>query len=240
MPPNRVDSARKLDNTPPVITHTQPFTQTTSNAPVVMKTRITDNGIIRLWQNQAPLCYYRSSTNGGNTWTNFTAILNSYYNNVDSFFFTIPGFNATTVVQYYFAAQDIALPNPLVSTLPAGGSGINPPGTTAPSTRFQYTVVNVGITKNGTNIPKEFKLYSNYPNPFNPATIIKFDIANATPTKLIVYDITGREVMRVIDEKLNPGTYSIDFKGDNLSSGVYFYKLTTDSYLDTKKMILIK
>lgn len=235
-----VDSARKLDTQPPVITHTQPFTITNSNLAVTMKARITDNGIIRIWPNQAPLCYYRSSTNGGATWTPFNPLNNSYYNNVDSFFFQIPGFNAGTTVQYYFAAQDIALPTPLVTTLPAGGGGINPPGTTPPPTRFQYNVVAVGIVKNSNETPKEFKLYSNYPNPFNPSTIIKFDIAKASATRLIVYDILGREVTRILDEKLSAGSYTVDFKGDELSSGVYFYKLVTDSYVDTKRMLLVK
>ena len=205
-----------------------------------MKTRIFDNGIIRRWVNQSPRCWYRTSTNNGVTWTSNNFIDYSYYNGVDSFFFTIPGNPAGTTVQYYFAAQDIALPNPLLTTLPAGGSGINPPGTTPPSTRFQYVVTLTGIVKNSNQVPTDFMLYSNYPNPFNPATKIKFDIAKATNAKLVVYDILGNEVTRIIDEKLSPGSYTVDFKGENLGSGVYFYKLTTDYFTDTKKMLLIK
>lgn len=235
-----VDSARKLDTQPPTIIHTQPFTQTTSTAPIVMKTRIFDNGIIRRWINQSPRCYFRKSTDNGVTWSNNNFIDYSYYNGVDSFFFTIPASNAGTTVQYYFAAQDIALPNPLVSTLPAGGGGINPPGQVPPPTWFQYVVTLTGIVKNTNDVPSSFRLYDNYPNPFNPATKIKFDIAKATNAKLIIYDILGNDVKRILDEKLSPGSYTVDFKGQNLGSGVYFYKLTTDYFTDTKKMLLVK
>jgi hypothetical protein len=234
-----VDSARKLDNQPPVIQHTPPFTITSNNGVITMKSKITDNGIIRLWNNQAPLLYFRKSTDNGITWTAYTAVTNSYMN-LDSFFFPITGSVAGTKVEYYFAAQDIALPNPLLATLPAGGSGINPPGTTPPPTRFSYTVVTTGISSNNNEIPKEFKLYNNYPNPFNPSTLIKFDLASQSHAKLVVYDVLGREILGLIDENLKAGSYSIELKADNLPSGVYFYKLVTDSYVDTKKMLLIK
>ncbi|MGA2669484.1 MAG: S8 family peptidase, partial [Ignavibacteria bacterium] len=234
-----VDSARKLDNQPPVILHTLPFTTTSNTGVITMKSKITDNGIIRLWTNQAPLLYFRKSTDNGITWTAYTAVTNSYMN-LDSFFFPITGSIAGTKVEYYFAAQDIALPNPLLATLPAGGSGINPPGTTPPPTRFSYTVVTTGISRNNNEIPKEFKLYNNYPNPFNPSTVIKFDLASQSHAKLVLYDVLGREVLGLIDENLKAGSYSIELKADNLPSGVYFYKLVTDSYVDTKKMLLIK
>ncbi len=171
-----VDSARKLDNAPPVILHTQPFTSTNLNTAFTMKAKITDNGIIRNWTNEAPLLYYRKSTDNGSTWSAYSSVQYSALN-LDTFSFVIPGSTNGTVVQYYFAAQDIALPTAKMSTLPAGGSGINPPGTTAPPTRFQYTVGIVGIQPVSNEIPKVFKLFTNYPNPFNPVTKIKFDIS---------------------------------------------------------------
>jgi len=235
-----VDSARKLDTEPPVISHTQPFTYTTSTGTVTMKAKITDNGIIRFWANEAPLLYYRKSTNNGGTWTSYTVVNNNYYNNIDSFFFPIPGSPVGTRVEYYFAAQDIALPIPNAATLPAGGGGITPPGSIVPPTRFSYDVVISGITGNTNEIPSEFKLYNNYPNPFNPSTKIRFDIPHVTNAKLIVYDVLGREVTRVFEGSLKAGRYSLDFDASNLPSGVYFYRLITDSFTDTKKMLLIK
>jgi hypothetical protein len=234
-----VDSARKLDNTIPLIQHTQPFTSTLNTGTITMKARITDNGIIRNWTNQAPLLYYRRSTTDKIPWTNYFAV-NYSSMNLDTFYFNIPGSPIGTTVEYYFAAQDIALPTPLMSTLPAGGSGINPPGTVAPPTRFSYMVVALGVTGNTSEIPSEFRLYSNYPNPFNPSTKIKFDLPNVSNVKLFVYDILGREVSRIIDGELKAGRYEAEFDATNLPSGVYFYRLVTDGFTDTKKMLMIK
>ncbi len=99
----------------------------------------------------------------------------------------------------------------------------------------------------------EFKgnneLLQNYPNPFNPVTKIKFDIApllrgvgeaRGVFTSLKVFDITGREIKTLVNEKLNPGTYEVTFDGSNLSSGVYFYKIRAGEYSETKRMILTK
>ncbi len=93
----------------------------------------------------------------------------------------------------------------------------------------------------------DFILYQNYPNPFNPTTTIKFTIPSVeTPyraslqTKLIVYDILGREVKTLINKQLQPGEYEVQFDGSNLPSGVYFYRLNAGEFSDSKKMFLIK
>jgi hypothetical protein len=89
--------------------------------------------------------------------------------------------------------------------------------------------------------PEEFKLKQNYPNPFNPKTNIKYQISKSKYVKLIVYDILGREIIILVNQKQRAGIYETDFSGNNLSSGIYFYSLYTDKNLiDTKKMILIK
>ncbi len=234
-----VDSARKLDNTAPVILHTQPFTTTALNTAITMRAKITDNGIIRNWTNEAPLLYYRKSTDGGSTWSAFASVNYSALT-LDTFSFVIPGSVNGTTVQYYFAAQDIALPTPKMSTLPAGGSGITPPGSTAPPTRFQYTVGLVGIEPVSNEVPKVYKLYTNYPNPFNPVTKIKFDIVKNTNAKLFIYDILGRVVETLVNGDLSAGKYEINFDGSSFSSGVYFYKLVTNNFVDAKKMLMVK
>jgi serine protease AprX len=234
-----VDSARKLDNALPVITHIQPFTYTTSTVAITLKAKITDNGIIRNWTNQAPLLYFRKSTNNGSTWTAYTAVTAANVN-LDTFFFPITGSTIGSRVEYYFAAQDIALPTPKMSTLPAGGSGVTPPGSTPPSTRFTFNIVPIGITSNSNEIPSAFKLYNNYPNPFNPNTKIKFDIPKSTFVKLIVYDVLGREVETLVNTDLKAASYEVDFYASKYASGIYFYKLETASFTDIKKMILIK
>jgi len=235
-----VDSARRLDNTPPLIQHTQPFTNTPDNGIITMKARITDNGIIRTWDNEAPLLYYRKSTNGGINWTAYTASDYSYYNRIDSFYFNISGSANGTMVEYYIAAQDIALPAPKMSTLPSGGSGINPPGTTAPPVRYVYTVGLLAIKPVSNEIPNEFRLYNNYPNPFNPVTKIRFDIPEAGTVTVKVFDIAGREAAVLVNSELKAGRYELPFDASSLSSGVYFYKISAGGFTDTKKMMLVK
>jgi hypothetical protein len=89
-------------------------------------------------------------------------------------------------------------------------------------------------------IPDNFSLGQNYPNPFNPASKIRFDIPSASVTKLVVFDASGREAGTLINQQLSAGTYEIDFNGANLSSGVYFYRLTAGEFTATRKMILTK
>jgi hypothetical protein len=98
----------------------------------------------------------------------------------------------------------------------------------------------LGITKNGGDVPKEFILHQNYPNPFNPSSKINFDIAKSGNVSMSVFDITGKLITTLVNERLQPGSYEAKFDGSSYSSGIYFYRLTTESYTDTKKMILIK
>jgi len=96
------------------------------------------------------------------------------------------------------------------------------------------------ITENNEEIPTKFSLYDNYPNPFNPTTIIKFDIPKNAQTSIIIYDVTGREVTKLINRLLKPGRYSVIFDGSNLASGVYIYKILAGDFSQVKKMILVK
>ncbi|HEY5122342.1 MAG TPA: T9SS type A sorting domain-containing protein [Ignavibacteria bacterium] len=103
----------------------------------------------------------------------------------------------------------------------------------------------IGIKPINTIIPDKYNLYQNYPNPFNPSTKIKFDIragvrSQESEVKLIIYDITGREIQTLVNEKLNPGTYEVTFDGSNFASGVYFYQLRSSDYVNTKKFIVLK
>lgn len=86
----------------------------------------------------------------------------------------------------------------------------------------------------------QFYLSQNYPNPFNPTTKIEFQISNAGPVSLRIYDILGREVATLINEEKPAGNYEVEFDGGNLSSGVYFYKLQAGDFIQTKKMILLR
>jgi hypothetical protein len=97
-----------------------------------------------------------------------------------------------------------------------------------------------GINLIVVEMPFNFSLSQNYPNPFNPQTRIKFAVPKASFTKLIIYDLLGREVATLVNEELKPGTYEADWDGSNYSSGVYFYKIISGDFVETKKMVLMK
>jgi photosystem II stability/assembly factor-like uncharacterized protein len=89
-------------------------------------------------------------------------------------------------------------------------------------------------------IPREFTLSQNYPNPFNPRTKIKFGVPNSGSVMISIYDAAGKKVEEIINSKFNAGTYEVTWDGSKYSSGVYFYKLQADGFVQTKKMILVK
>ncbi|HLT24511.1 MAG TPA: T9SS type A sorting domain-containing protein, partial [Ignavibacteria bacterium] len=105
-----------------------------------------------------------------------------------------------------------------------------------------YNEVITGVGSNTGEIPAAYSLGQNYPNPFNPETKISFDIAGSKSSnvKLIVYNSLGEKAGELVNQVLTPGSYSYTFKGAGLPSGVYYYKLITDGFTETKKMLLVK
>lgn len=98
----------------------------------------------------------------------------------------------------------------------------------------------VGIRIIASEVPGVYSLYQNYPNPFNPSTKIKFKVKDSRFVTLKVFDVLGREVKTLVNEKLSPGTYESTFDGNGLNSDIYFYKLEAGDFSEVKKMILIK
>lgn len=88
--------------------------------------------------------------------------------------------------------------------------------------------------------PDNFNLEDNYPNPFNPNTTINYQLTSISHVRLVVLDLLGREVAVLVNKKKETGKFSVSFSGSNLTSGVYFYKLTAGGFSDIKKMTLIK
>ncbi|MCX6149796.1 MAG: T9SS type A sorting domain-containing protein [Ignavibacteriales bacterium] len=89
-------------------------------------------------------------------------------------------------------------------------------------------------------LPKEFKLYQNFPNPFNPTTTIKYSIPERSRVELKIFDVLGKEVATLVNEEKSIGNYEVHFDGSNLSSGVYIYRLKAGNFFNTKKIVLIK
>jgi len=118
------------------------------------------------------------------------------------------------------------------------------------SINFYLNRVNVGIKQISTTVPSEYKLYQNYPNPFNPSTIIRYQITPLTPpfgkggtggfVTLKVYDILGKEVATLVNNKQIPGVYEVTWEASQYPSGIYFYRLVSRDFSETKKMLMIK
>jgi hypothetical protein len=120
--------------------------------------------------------------------------------------------------------------------------------------KYQYRLKQIDVngnykyyTLNGTveiTPPKEYKISQNYPNPFNPTTKIDYDLPFDSKVKLLIYDITGRELKVIVNEVKTAGYYTAEFNGVNLASGIYFYRILANAngkdFIVTKKMALIK
>ncbi len=102
---------------------------------------------------------------------------------------------------------------------------------------FEYhnlsSEVNVGV-------PSEFAMSQNYPNPFNPSTKIDYDIATDGNVSVVLFDMSGREVAKLVNEFKTAGYYTVNFNASNLSSGMYFYRISAGNFAQTKKMVLVK
>jgi len=184
------------------------------------------------------------STDNGNTWTQSTFT----YSNVNVIIFSSNGniFVGTGENGVYQSIDNgsnwnqinTGLTNTSINALVFDNNNYLYCGTNGSSV-FR-TVHPIGIQNLSSEIPNSFSLQQNYPNPFNPSTQIEFSIPYNSYVKLTVFDIMGREISVLVNEKLNAGTYKADFDGSNLSSGIYFYKLEADGFTESRKMMLIK
>ena len=141
--------------------------------------------------------------------------------------------------------------NSLNNRLPVGGSMYGGNKFLAVATRVDSNFTDgdvygkfiqplTGVEDESNMIPEKFVLSQNYPNPFNPSTIISYSLPVTSQVSLKVYDVLGNEVATLVNDYKSAGSYDVDFNSTNLSSGVYFYQLKVGSYLETRKMILMK
>lgn len=98
----------------------------------------------------------------------------------------------------------------------------------------------IGISQISSTLPVNFRLFDSYPNPFNPVTIIKFDVSKSQLINIKVFDVTGKEIAVLVNENLSPGTYQYSWNASAYSSGVYYLKMETAGFTDTKKLLLVK
>lgn len=150
------------------------------------------------------------------------------------------GYNAQNSINEEFGLGNAAQIDSLIIKWP---SGMTDTYTNLTHNRFITAVEGqgiIGINEEGGVIPNKYALGQNYPNPFNPATRISFSLPQIGNIRLSVYDILGNEIAVLINEVKPAGNYSVSFEGTGLSSGIYFYKLESGDFSQTKKMLLVK
>ena len=159
------------------------------------------------------------------------------------------------VIRVTFKATNGLLSLP--STISFGLGALDLPGTSmAPeilnvacsypdtSEMVSFSTTNLGVIAQD-GIPVQYNLSQNYPNPFNPSTRISFDLVNPGQTTLIVYNLLGQKITTLINHRMDAGHHSLewnglDFSGQPVSSGVYFYELRSEKYIARKKMLLLR
>jgi len=105
---------------------------------------------------------------------------------------------------------------------------------------WKFRTGNITDVENIDGVPSEFSLSQNYPNPFNPSTAINFSIAEKGFVTLKVFNLLGQEVALLVNEEKAAGHYNVNFNASQLASGMYVYRLQTENFTSTKKMILMK
>jgi len=98
----------------------------------------------------------------------------------------------------------------------------------------------IGIKKLGTEVPADFNLYQNFPNPFNSITMIRFDVSVQNNIKLTIYDLLGRETITLVNQRLSAGSYMVQWNAENFPSGTYVYQLSVPQHQGARKMLLVK
>ena len=223
------------------------WTQSSLNNKVITSFALQGTNIYASTYNQNPSGVY-ISTNFGVTWT-ITALNNKLVNNVYSFDNKL--FAGVYNGGVYYSSNN-------GSTWKTKNEGFPP--TSLPSV-YCFAVANgyiiegnygwsvwrrsysetIDIKQLSTEVPDGYKLEQNYPNPFNPTTTINFSIPKESILSLIIYDASGKQIQRLLNnENIKAGAYEINFNGNHLTSGVYFYRFEAGDFATTKKMILIK
>ena len=153
----------------------------------------------------------------------------------------ITGRGANTASNYWGIISSSIIDNKVKIWIPGGFFPVS-----VNTTKLLVLSDSIGCIMTGVNnsnlsmLPGSFILSQNYPNPFNPVTRIKYSVPVQSSVKLILYDVLGKEVKTIVNEVKPAGEYIYDLNASGLSSGVYFYKLVADGFIDTKRMILLK
>jgi hypothetical protein len=186
---------------------------------------------------------FRSTDNGAN-WTNITGTTSAVQVLADGSTLWVNGITplySTNSGQTWTTVSTSGITGGFSAIAVGGGFLYGEVGGSGQSRLYRRSVsglVDVPASRN--IVPTSFELEQNYPNPFNPVSTIGFSIAESGVVTLKVYDLLGREVAVLVNERKEPGTYAIKFDGGEIASGVYLYRLETARFIQTRKMILLK
>jgi Secretion system C-terminal sorting domain len=200
------------------------------------------NGHLYTITTSAPYPFHKS-TNGGLNWTaqgNLSGAMRGLCMDIAGNFYTSgnggvfkstnDGVSFTNFNFTYTSNQILCFQNKIL----VAASGTSNGGV------YIYSDSLVGTKESNSSIPRKSALHQNYPNPFNPETVISYDLPYTSGAVLEVFDVNGKLISLLVNEKQTSGTHKVKWDGSEYPSGVYFYKLTADQYSDTRKMVLIK
>lgn len=155
-------------------------------------------------------------------------------NGLDSFFVMRKSYMDSMAVQFGLTADSVLI------TFRVRSYNETDSMTSTNNTPIIIKTTTVGIENISDIIPDKYNLYQNYPNPFNPTTNIKFDLPKNGYVNLILYDVTGKEILKLVDQSMQAGAYNYQFNASNLNSGIYFIRLITNDFSQTRKIVLVK
>jgi hypothetical protein len=186
------------------------------------------------------------TTDGGITWTGQTSgttnnLLGVAFTSLNTA--TAVGLNGTILHTTNGGAEWVSQPSGTTKNLlavsfssPNTGTIVGADGIILRTTTGGTTDVNDLMNQ----VPNRFALEQNYPNPFNPSTTIKYDLPKTSYVKLIMFDALGKQVRTLVNEEKSAGSYIVELNASNLPSGVYFYRIQTGDFIQTKKLILMR
>ena len=198
---------------------------------ITIKAKVSNYGLLNLTSNVVVRFYKGNPYQGGVQigQTTITGGIQSRRSKYASIPWTVPAATPGNTRMYVVIDPDNAITNEVHESNNRGW---------APLSDFSTIT---GLSSNSENqIPDNSELLQNFPNPFNPVTTITFKTSSAGQVSLKIFDIAGREVKTLVSQKLNAGSYNINWNASDFTSGVYFYQLTSQNYIETKKMMLIK
>ena len=189
-----------------------------------------------------------NTTNGGNNWSaqnsgNNLNILSVYFTNNNTGWVVDQGYSSSNMFKTTNGGKEWT--NQFIGTSNSLNSVFFTNGNTGWIVGNNGTILksNSVITSNqilSAEIPEQFSLSQNFPNPFNPSTKITYSLKSSVPVKLSIYDMLGRNIITLVNDVQGPGTYQVEFNGANFSSGVYLYRLEAGEFIETKSMLMVK